>query len=92
MKEHILIKYEAHLPTITKKDYEWIECEPDLFLGSLLNEIQEKYQCSFGDNSLGNRFSLLVTLNGEFMPTSKFEETLLKDGDEVTLLPPVAGG
>jgi molybdopterin converting factor small subunit len=92
MGKTVLVKYKAHLPEITKKDEEWIECESDLFLDSFLERISRKYQDFTGGESFENGFSLLTTLNGEFIPASHLKEALLKDGDVVVLLPPVSGG
>ncbi len=92
MGKTVLVKYKAHLPEITKKEEEWIECESDLFLDSFLQRIAKQYQNSPGGESFENEFSLLTTLNGEFIPASHLKETLLKDGDMVVLLPPISGG
>ena len=92
MGKTVLVKYRAHLPEITKKEEEWIECEQDLFLDSLLRRIAKQYQISPGGESFENGFSLLTTLNGEFVPASTLKETLLKDGDVIVLLPTVSGG
>ena len=47
--------------------------------------VAEKDELEFGAN-------VLVVLNGVFVNPHDRSETLLKDGDEVTLLPVVAGG
>lgn len=33
-----------------------------------------------------------VALNGEFVPRSRYRETILKDGDSVEILAPMQGG
>ena len=92
MTKTILVKYGAHLPMIPKKEEEWIEGEPDLSLDSFLYKIFEKYQTCPGGESFESKFSLLITLNGEFIPASNLKQVLLRDGDVVVLLPPVSGG
>ena len=92
MGKTVLVKYMAHLPGITKKEEERVECESDLFLDALLQRISSKYKDSPGGEAFESEFSLLTTLNGGFIPASQWKETLLKDGDVVVLLPPVSGG
>ena len=36
--------------------------------------------------------SFAVALNGEFVPRSRYGETLLADGDELDIVAPVGGG
>jgi molybdopterin converting factor small subunit len=92
MGKRVLVKYKAHLPEITKKEEEWIECADDLSMDSLLQRIAKQYQGFSGGEFSRDEISLLTTLNGEFIPTSALKETLLKDGDVIVLLPPVSGG
>lgn len=91
MAKRILVKYGGHLPRITKKEEEWIESESELSIDALLTKLSEKYQ-SFGNPPLENRFLFLITVNGEFIPTSSLEGVILRDGNTVTLFPPVSGG
>jgi len=91
MDHRILVKYGAHLSRLTKKEEEWIASESELSVDGLLTKLSEKYQ-DFGTYSLENRFLFLITVNGEFIPSSSLEGVTLRDGDTITLFPPVSGG
>ena len=36
--------------------------------------------------------TLFVKINGELIPKEKYEETLIKDGDNINIIHPIAGG
>ncbi|MEM1775977.1 MAG: sulfur carrier protein ThiS [Nitrososphaerota archaeon] len=38
------------------------------------------------------RDGINVAVNGDVVPRSRYEQTLLRDGDEVVIIPPIAGG
>ena len=92
MGHRILVKYGAHLSRITKKEEEWIASESELSVEALLARLSEAYRGFSGSPSLENRFLFLITVNGEFVPASDLGGVTLRDGDTVTLFPPVSGG
>ncbi len=92
MKKRILIKYWGHLSRIAKREEEWIESESDLSIDALLAKLSEKYEDLFSGPDLDRRLAFLITVNGEFLPSSSIDGILLKDGDVIGLFPPVSGG
>lgn len=36
--------------------------------------------------------TLMVKVNGELVPKEKYEETRIKDGDDINIIHPIAGG
>jgi molybdopterin converting factor small subunit len=92
MTKRILVKYGGHLSRIAKREEEWIESESELSIDEFLTKISEKYRGLPGSNVLVNRFAFLITVNGEFFPSSSLDGLLIKDGDVVGLFPPVSGG
>ena len=92
MAIRILVKYGGHLSRITKREEEWIETDSELTIDEVLTKIIEKYQGLPGSPIPDNRFAFLITVNGEFFPSSSLDGLLIKDGDVIGLFPPVSGG
>ncbi len=92
MAKRFLVKYGGHLPRIAKREEEWIESESELSIDALLMKVSEKYRGLPGSNVLDNRFVFLITVNGEFFPSSSLDGLLIKDGDVIGLFPPASGG
>lgn len=36
--------------------------------------------------------TLIIEVNGEFIPKNRYEKTLIKDGDDIKIIHPIAGG
>lgn len=36
--------------------------------------------------------TLIIKVNGKFIPKNRYEETLIKDGDDIKIIHPIAGG
>lgn len=79
----ISVRYFAHLRERLHKHTETIELSEPATVGDLLLHLGEAEPLI-----ARSRRSLQVAVNEEFAPQS----TPLKDGDEVALIPPVAGG
>jgi molybdopterin synthase catalytic subunit len=79
----ISVRYFAHLRERLHKDSESIELQGPATVGELLTQLGEAEPLI-----ARSRRSLQVAVNQEFAPQS----TPLQDGDEVALIPPVAGG
>jgi molybdopterin converting factor subunit 1 len=62
------------------------QIELDLPEGSTLAALLEEVRARAGDTALPRR--LVAAVNREYAPV----ETVLRDGDEVAFIPPVAGG
>jgi molybdopterin converting factor small subunit len=92
MAKRILVKYGGHLSRLTKREEEWIESETRLSIDGLLMKIADKYPRLTGSSLLDFRFAFLITVNGEFFPSSSLEGVIIKDGDVICLFPAVSGG
>ncbi len=92
MTKRILIKYWGHLSRIANREEEWIESESELSIDELLTKLSERYHDLPGSPDLDRRLAFLITVNGEFLPSSSIDGLLIKDGDVIGLFPPVSGG
>ena len=92
MAKRILIQYRGHLSRIVKREEEWIEAETELSIDGLLTKISEKYRGLSGSPILDCRFAFLITVNGEFLPSSNLDGFIIKDGDVICLFPAASGG
>ena len=79
----IAVRYFAHLRERLRRESDSIELADGSTVGDLLLLLGEREPLV-----AASRRSLQVAVNMEFMPV----KTQLKDGDEVALIPPVAGG
>ncbi len=91
----IKTRYLAFIREETKK----VEEEIDLPLNSTIYEFLDELFKRYGGlrkyllNSAGElRDGINVALNGDVIPRAKYGETILKDGDELVIIPPISGG
>ena len=92
----ITVKFFTTLREITGKKEEKIEFSRNTTLESLLKRLSKKYGKEFNDyiyDELNNvRGHLQFLVNGKSDALNRGKRTLLKDGDQLTILPPVGGG
>ena len=81
----ITVKYFASLRSISGKDEDQFSLGSETTLKKLCNEIS-KTAPEIGDMILSNKIVISVNLNVVSL------DTIIKDGDEVALLPPFSGG
>jgi MoaD family protein len=90
----VTINYFGQLGQLAGKASEDCECGDRMGLRELLCDLGTRYGGDFGrmvmDDTGRPRLSLLIAVNGEAVREASFPA--LKDGDQVTLLPPLAGG
>ncbi len=90
----ITINYFGQLGQFAGKMSETRQCRDRLGLSELLSDVARDYGGNFRrlvvDDRGHPRPSLLIAVNGEAAPGGS--SPALSDGDEVTLLPPIAGG
>jgi molybdopterin synthase sulfur carrier subunit len=85
------VKYIGQLSYITKKKSETFDLENETRIGSLIELIINKYP-SLREYVDLKRGPSIVLLNGQRIEFLEGENSMVKDGDEVTLLPPLGGG
>ncbi|KAI1659816.1 molybdopterin synthase small subunit CnxG [Daldinia decipiens] len=89
-KGHFNILYFASASSFTSREFDTLPAP--LSLQKLFDVLEEKYS-GIKDNVLS---SCLVTVNLNYVdiPESgdEFAETLIKEGDEVAIIPPVSSG
>ena len=56
----------------------------DLYEGMTLKSLIKDLKYSFP--------TLMVKVNGELVPKEKYEETRIRDGDDINIIHPIAGG
>ena len=92
----ITVKFFTTLREITGKREEQIEFSRNTTLESLLKRLSKKYGKEFNDyiyDELNNvRGHLQFLVNGKSEALSRGRRTLLNDGDQLAILPPVGGG
>ena len=90
----VTVNYFGQVRQIAGKESEAGDYRESLGLCELVADLAEKYGSEFRgivlDASGQLRPSLLALINGQAVDKGARAE--LKDGDEVTLLPPIAGG
>ena len=91
MPKDILIIYKGGISKSTGCKEERLDHEADLSLEAVLEKICQKYNFSKEDHII-NQGAVLLTLNGEFVPTWQASDRMLQPGDEITLFPTVSGG
>lgn len=91
----VQVEYTGQLRTVAGRSVDRVEL-PD---GSTLSELLLHLGTQFEHvrphlmNSSGQiQPSLLVAINGAAQPSRQAASTLLREGDAVVLLPPIAGG
>jgi len=92
----VTVKFFTTLREITGKKEEQIEFSRGVTIESLLKQLSKKYGKEFNDyvyDELGNVHGYLHFLvNGQSITALRGFRTLLKDSDQVAILPPVGGG
>ena len=72
-----------------------VNAREGIVLSELVKEVasrnQDGYQAIFDDQGVFREFVILMQ-NGKRIETSAAGTTLVKDGDEIAVFPPVAGG
>jgi len=72
-----------------------VEQEPGTTIGSLVREIaktnEKGYQAIFDESGAFREFVILMR-NGKRIHIADAETTILENGDEIAVFPPVAGG
>ncbi|KUO43088.1 MAG: hypothetical protein APU95_00935 [Hadesarchaea archaeon YNP_N21] len=85
------VKYIGQLSYITKKKSETFDLENETRIGPLIELIINKYPGLREYVDL-KRGPSIVLLNGQRIEFLEGENSMVKDGDEITLLPPLGGG
>jgi len=92
----LLVQYTAQLRTAVEKAEEEFELEGRSSLATLLARVASRLQAEATRHLLtpAGRLqpSLMVVLNSQVVSTREAESVLVKAGDVVTLMPPIAGG
>ena len=92
MDKGIFVEYKGGISKIVDTDEDWFEFESNISLTSLLLKICKVYERKLKNNDSFLRHSVLLMLNGSFVPSADFEKIMLKEADRVTLFPAVSGG
>ena len=91
---NITVNYCGQIGQILHLEREEIECAAPIRLVDLLNDLADRHGETFRRlvfHDAGQiRTSLLITVNDNAVPLSSLPA--LQDKDELTLLPPIAGG
>lgn len=88
-------RYLAFIREETKKIEEEIDLPKNSTIYEFLDELFKRYGGlkKYLLNSVGElRDGINVALNGDVIPRAKYRETILKDGDELVIIPPISGG
>jgi molybdopterin converting factor small subunit len=92
----LLVQYTAQLRTAAEKAEEEFELEGRTSLADLLGRIASRLRTEAAGHLLipagRPQPSLLVVLNSEVVRTRDADSVLVKPGDVLTLMPPIAGG
>lgn len=96
MTIRVTVRFFTTLREITEKKEEQVEFSKTVTVDSLLRQLSKNYGKEFDDyvfDELGDlRGHLQVLVNGQSITAMRGMQTLLKDGDQVAILPPVGGG
>jgi molybdopterin converting factor small subunit len=91
---NITVNYCGQIGQAIKLDREEIECASSIPLVNLLNDLADRHGETFRhlifDDADQVRSSLLITINDSAVSLSS--PPTLQERDELTLLPPIAGG
>jgi len=79
----VRVRYLGPLREITKRGYEHISIPGGMSLSSLITMIRARHPEI-------DRIEFSVALNGDLIPSE--DMSILHDGDEIALIPPVSGG
>lgn len=88
-------RYLAFIREETKIAEEEIDLHLDSTIFDYLDQLFKKYSGlrKYLLDSKGElRDGINIALNGDVVPRSKYRETILKDGDELVIIPPISGG
>lgn len=88
-------RYLAFLREETKKVEEEFELPANSTVNEFINELLRRYEGLkkyLLDPRGGLRDGINIAVNGDVIRRSNYGSTILKDGDEVVVIPPVAGG
>ncbi|MCL7401920.1 MAG: MoaD family protein [Thaumarchaeota archaeon] len=91
----IKTRYLAFIREETKKIEEEIDLPSNSTIYEYLDELLRRYAGlrKYLLNSSGElRDGINIALNGDVIPRAKYRETILKDGDELVIIPPISGG
>jgi len=92
----ITVKFFTTLREIVGKREEQIELFRPITVEALLKQLSKTYGNEFVDyvfDELGNvRGHLQFLVNGKSITTMQGFKTMLKNGDQIAILPPVGGG
>lgn len=90
------VEYMAQLRTATGRTAEEVELPEQSSLAALLVQLAETCGEETRRHLLGAtgqiQSSLLVVVNGAAQPAHTSASLVLQDGDQIVLLPPIAGG
>jgi len=78
----IRIRFFASFRQITGVDSEELDVTEGLTVGTLIEDLKRRHE------ALEEKMKMLVAINGEYADP----DTVLREGDEVALFPPVSGG
>lgn len=90
----IKLRYTAQLKDVAKVGTDEVELKENDGIQTLLDRLVEKYDKAFGailfDNKGNYRNSNLIVINQS--QVNYAENSLLKNGDKVTIMSPISGG
>jgi MoaD family protein len=91
----VLTRFYAFLREMTGRESDTITLDEGSTIMDFLKAVREKYGSSlasiFGvDGMLRSGFA--IALNGDSVDRREWASTVLKEGDTVVILPPIAGG
>jgi len=88
-------RYLAFIREETKKVEEVIDLPSNSTIYEYLAELLRRYAGlrKYLLNSSGElRDGINIALNGDVVPRAKYRDTILKNGDELVIIPPISGG
>ncbi|MFQ6011752.1 MAG: sulfur carrier protein ThiS [Nitrososphaerales archaeon] len=92
----ITVKYLALVREMTHSDKDLIHMPEGSKVSQLIDQIAKSHGNQIRSNLLEDQgrtpTSFAIIVNGDILERNKFDQTLLKDGDEVAIIPPIAGG
>ncbi len=93
---NIRIVYRGQIKQRTGRSHEDLEVQPGHSLENLLLEIRGRYgrevDAMLFDEQGNFRKMIMIVLNGTQLQAEDLEVTILKEGDEIMLMSPIAGG